>query len=80
MSNIKAIRNRLGLTQTDLAKAFGQSKSNVSHYESGKQELPPVNARKLIDLARQHGCELSFDDIYGSQVGSGNTAINQEVA
>lgn len=63
MSNIKAIRTRLGVTQTELAKGIGCTQGNVGHYERG-QGVPPDVAKRLIDYAHGLGHVLTFDDIY----------------
>jgi len=63
MSNIKAIRTRLGVTQTELAKGVGCTQGNVGHYERG-QGMPPDVARRLIDYAASLGHVLTFNDIY----------------
>ena len=63
MSNIKAIRTRLGVTQTELAKGIGCTQGNVVHYERG-QGMPPDMARRLIDYAHSLGHVLTFNEIY----------------
>jgi putative transcriptional regulator len=65
MSNIKAIRTRLGLTQTDLAKGLGCTQGNVGHYEIKGQTVPPEVARRLIAFAAGLGVQVTYDDIYG---------------
>jgi putative transcriptional regulator len=64
MSNIKAIRTRLGVTQTELAKGVGCTQGNVGHYERG-QGMPPDVAKRLIAFAATRGHQLRYDDIYG---------------
>ena len=73
MSNLKQIRLSMGMTQTELAQVFGQTKGNISHYESGNQDLPVSVARQLIDYARTRGINLDFDAIYADPVGADNT-------
>ena len=63
MNTIKAIRERLGVTQSELADAMGCSQGNVSFYEKG-QTVPPDAAKRLIAYAKTKGRELTFDDIY----------------
>ena len=63
MSNIKTIRTRLGVTQTELAKGIGCTQGNVGHYERG-QGMPPDVAARLIGYARTLGHPLTFNDIY----------------
>lgn len=73
MNNIKAIRDRLGLTQAALAEGMGCTQGNVGHYEKG-QTVPPDAARRLIAFAKTKELDLTFDDIYG------NTDLPQEPA
>lgn len=65
MSTIKAIRDRLELTQAALAEALGCTQGNVGHYERG-QTVPPDVAKKLIAFASLRGHRVTYDDIYGS--------------
>jgi transcriptional regulator with XRE-family HTH domain len=79
--NLKTIRLALGMTQREIAAVFGQTPSNVSHYENGKQELPPSCARALIDAAQGRGHNLTFDDIYTvEKVSSGGTPPEERQA
>lgn len=52
------------MTQAAIGSELGVTQGNISFYEKG-QTVPPDVARKLIELARRHGLELSFDHIYG---------------
>lgn len=65
MNNIFSIRKRLGLSQADFGAAIGVSQGNVSHYERGRQEVPPHVARQIIEAAAKAGLTVTFDDIYG---------------
>ena len=64
MNKILEIRTKLGLSQRALADALALSQGNVSHYECGRQEVPPDVARRLISFAESRGESLTFDDIY----------------
>lgn len=64
MSRIKEIRERLGLTQTELAEGIGCTQGNIGHYERG-QVLLPDRAERLIDLAARQGLKLTLDQVYG---------------
>lgn len=65
MNNIKAIRERLGLTQAALAQGIGCTQGNVGHYEQG-QTVSPDAARRLIDFAATLGHNITFNDVYGA--------------
>lgn len=80
-SNLRMIRHRLGMTQTDLGTLFGVSKSMVSQYEAGSTDLPARMARELIHHAAAKGERVTFDDIYaGPKVSPGETAPSAEAA
>lgn len=64
MNNVKAIRDRLGLTQDALGEGMGCTQGNVGHYERG-QTVPPDAAKRLINYAATLGHAITFDDIYG---------------
>lgn len=66
MNNILRIRQVLGLSQAAIGAAIGVSQGNISHYEQGRQEVPPDVARRLIAAAAERGHVLTFDDIYGA--------------
>lgn len=63
MRPIRAIRERLGLTQAQLAAALGCTQGNVSFYERG-QMVPPDVAGRLIALASAQGHAITFNDVY----------------
>jgi putative transcriptional regulator len=64
MNPIKAIRERLGITQAELAVGIGCSQSNVSFYEKG-QTVPQPAAKALIGLAATRGLVISYEHVYG---------------
>lgn len=65
MNNIKAIRERLGLTQAALAQGIGCTQGNVGHYEQG-QTVPPEAAKRLIAYAATLGHTITFNNVYGN--------------
>lgn len=67
MSICKTIRTYLGFTQAALAEKLGCSQGNVWQYErpDKPQTVPPDTAKKLIELARGQGWELTMDQVYG---------------
>jgi putative transcriptional regulator len=65
MNSIKAIRDRLKLTQAALADGMGCTQGNIWHYEQG-QTVPPEAAKRLIAFAQTLGHTVTFDDIYSA--------------
>lgn len=71
MSTIKAIRQRLGLTQSELAAGIGCTQGNIGHYENKGQTVPPDVAKRLIAFAASKGERIAYEDVYGpAEVGS----------
>jgi putative transcriptional regulator len=64
MNAFARIRNRLGVSQTAMAKALGVSQGNVSFYEVRDQTVPPDVAKLLIAYAGEGGLAIGFDHIY----------------
>lgn len=52
---IKAIREKRGLRQSELAQMLGMDQANVSRYESGERRLTLENA---IRIAHVLGCTV----------------------
>lgn len=65
MNSLKAIRERLAVTQAELGAALKVSQGNVSFYERG-QTVPPDVAERLIAFANAKGLLISFDHVYGA--------------
>ena len=78
-NNIKNIRQRLGLSQSELAEAVSVSQGNISHYEKQRQEVSLAVARRLILFAKERGIYLSFNDIYATEQ-AGNGFQNYETS
>jgi len=60
MTELKALRERAGLTQLQLGKLLGKGQSAVAMWEAGDR-MP--RADKLPELARILGCTI--DELYG---------------
>ena len=66
MNEIKAIRDLLGLTQTQFAEGIGCTQGNVGHYEGG-QTVPPDRAVDVINFAEKLGLTLTMGQVYGTE-------------
>jgi transcriptional regulator with XRE-family HTH domain len=64
MSTFKAIRERLGVTQHEMADAIGCTQGNVSLLDRGQTVLP-ATALRVIDFAAGRGLALTMDHVYG---------------
>lgn len=66
MNAFKTIRERLEMTQTEIASALEMTQGNVSFYERDAQDVPPGVAAKLIALAAKRGLKIGYDHVYGA--------------
>lgn len=65
MTRLQEIRERLGLTQEQMAEGIGCSQGNVWQIEQNGQRLLPERAEKVIDFCAQNGLPLTLDQVYG---------------
>ena len=65
---VAAIRKRLGLTQAALADKLERCQASICAYEAGRQGISPDAARRLVQLARQSGLDISLDHVYGDRL------------
>lgn len=64
MTPMRAIRLRLGVTQTAMAAGIGCSQPRIVAYERG-DEIRPDTARRLIAYAQSLGLALEMNHVYG---------------
>jgi transcriptional regulator with XRE-family HTH domain len=55
--NIKRFRERLGLSQEQIAEYLGIARESISYYENGKREIPVEVLNKLCDV---YGIDLDM--------------------
>ena len=60
MSQVKKLRNALGLTQLTMAKKVGVNKMTIWKWENGKTSPSYLAIEKLNALARKVKSEISF--------------------
>lgn len=62
-SIIKELREKLVLSQEELASLLGVSFASVNRWENGRHE-PTIKAkRKIIELYKENGVVLSYEKI-----------------
>ena len=54
---LKEVRGALNVTQIEFANTIGVSKQTYGHYEGGDTCIPPVRARRLLEI---YGVSLDF--------------------
>lgn len=66
INRIRSIRERLGLSQSELGEILGCTQGNIGHYEVRSQVVPPQVAQHLIVECAIRGLRITYEDIYGS--------------
>lgn len=56
---VRALRQRRGLTQEQLAQELGVSFSTVNVWENGKRAPLPFLRKRLIEMAKESGVEVA---------------------
>lgn len=59
---IKQLRMGLYLEREEFAKLIGITKGAVFHYETGRRIPKLAIVKKMVDLAKQNGMDLSVND------------------
>lgn len=67
MANLKSIRARLGLSQSELGDIMGCVQGNITAYERevNPRPIPQRRAAMLIASAKERGLHITFDHVYG---------------
>lgn len=67
MANLKSIRERLGLSQSELGNIMGCVQGNITAYEREEKPrpIPQRRAALLIASAKKRGLHITFDHVYG---------------
>ena len=58
MINIKKIRNQIGITQTEFAKALGVSRQSVNNWERGNFKPTPVAEKIIHDYCKEKNIKI----------------------
>lgn len=64
MNNIASERQKLGISQTQLAEALGWGRSRLSNYESNLREPGLTECRSIIDALNTLGAQCSLDSVF----------------
>jgi len=76
--DVKAIRNRLGMTQVKFSDTFGFSLDAIKHWEGGRR-TPEAPARTLLTVIDKDPAAVLTalnPDAFAASVGTGKTSIN----
>lgn len=64
MQNLRELRNKANLTQSELASLVGLTQGSIGHYENGKRELSVTEAKKIINVLASKGVHCTLDGLY----------------
>ncbi|MBQ0955956.1 helix-turn-helix transcriptional regulator [Serratia symbiotica] len=64
MNNIRIVRERAGLTQSELAKLVGRTSGAICHYETGRRRVGIGLCQKFIHAFKKQGIYVTIDDLF----------------
>jgi len=64
MNNIRLVRERIGITQSELAKVVGCTRGAICHYETGRRGMDIELCRTFISAFKKHGVEVTIDELF----------------
>lgn len=64
MNNIANERQKLGLSQTQLADTLGWGRSRLSNYESNLREPGLTECRSIVEALNSLGAECTLDSVF----------------
>ena len=64
MNNLRTIRKKQQITQTDLATACGWSQGRLSHYEKGRRQPSIEDAKEIVRGLISLGVPCSLDELF----------------
>jgi putative transcriptional regulator len=64
MSNMKTIREKVGVTQAALAKTVGLTQGAIAHYENERRKPGLDECRRIVDALNSCGAAVTLDDVF----------------
>ncbi|KAA8563234.1 hypothetical protein FX985_03302 [Pseudomonas extremaustralis] len=64
MSNMKTIREKVGVTQAALAKTVGLTQGAIAHYENDRRKPGLEECRRIVDALNTSGAAVTLDDVF----------------
>ncbi|HHT0061295.1 TPA: helix-turn-helix domain-containing protein [Raoultella planticola] len=67
MNNIATERQKLGISQAQLAKALNWGRSRLSNYEANLREPGLTECRLIVDVLNELGASCSLDSVFPTE-------------
>lgn len=67
MNNIAKIREKLGITQRQLAISLGWKQGRIGNYETGIRTPSLKTSRQIVSALNQLGANVVLDDVFPAE-------------
>lgn len=64
MNNLRLYRERMGLTQTQLAEMAGCTPGAIGHWETGRRGMDIHLCRQFVAIFNKLGAKAGLDDVF----------------
>lgn len=64
MSNMKTIREKVGVTQAALAQTVGLTQGAIAHYENDRRKPGLEECRRIVAALNSSGAGVTLDDVF----------------
>ncbi|ARZ01847.1 helix-turn-helix domain-containing protein [Yersinia ruckeri] len=64
MNNLRILRERIGLTQSELAELAGCTPGAICHYETGRRGMDINLCRQFVEILNSFGAVVGLDDVF----------------
>lgn len=64
---LKSLRFNIGLTQKDMSEKLGISENSYRDKENGKQVFTIKEANAILDLFKEKGLLVSYDQVFRNE-------------
>lgn len=67
MNRIKQYRERLGVTQSDMAATLHISQGSIAHYENGRRSPGLDMCRAIVQFFCEQGVDCTLEDLFPAE-------------
>lgn len=68
MSNMKSIREKVGVTQAELAKTVGLTQGAIAHYENDRRKPGLEECRRIVAALNDFGAGTTLDEAFPPEI------------